>query len=362
MTTRVLIVDDNRVVRRILSKMLSADPGIQVVGTAPDAYDARTKVVVLKPDVITLDIDMPKMDGITFLRKLMVYRPTPVIVVSSFAEEGSVVSLSALEAGAFDVMCKSSAMSSMDGFSADLVERVKAASNARVFEHRPLPERRCTLTSPTRDIIAIGASTGGTEAIRRVLAELPENSPGTLIVQHMPAHFTRPFADRLDSECALHVKEAEDGEPVERGKVLIAPGGHHLELARSEDDYIASVWAGPKFNGHCPSVDVLFRSTAKHAGPRAVGVLMTGMGVDGATELGSMRRAGAVTIAQNSESSVVYGMPKAAVERGAAQHVVSLDEIAGCITESVESEEATSEAEDASAPQSQGDATPSQQA
>lgn len=330
---RVLVVDDSAVVREVLSRELALDPGIEVVGTATDPYVARDKIVALDPDVITLDLEMPKMDGITFLKRLMRYKPMPVVVVSSLSPEGSETALDALAAGAVDVVSKPGPAYSVGEMSGDLAARIKVAANARVSRGRMreaerkafrVPELRTTTTK----ILALGASTGGTQALAQILSAMPGNGPATLVVQHMPEGFTRSFAERLDAECAMHVKEAEDGELVTPGKVLIAPGNRHLLLRRSGGTYRAEVKDGPPVSRHRPSVDVLFRSVAQAAGRNAVGVLLTGMGTDGATGLHEMLYAGAVTIAQDEATSVVWGMPGEAVEIGAAAEVLGLQSIA----------------------------------
>lgn len=332
---RVLVVDDSAVVRQVLSQELGSDPGIEVVGTASDPYIARDKIVALDPDVLTLDLEMPRMDGITFLRRIMRYRPMPVVVVSSLTAEGGETALDALAAGAVDVVAKPGPAYSVGEMSADLAARVKAAALARVGRARwsAAEERERTvparLTHTTTKVVAIGASTGGTQAVAHLISSLPANGPATLIVQHMPEGFTRSFAERLDAESAMHVVEASDGDLVTPGKVLVAPGNRHLLLRRSGATYRVEVKDGPPVSRHRPSVDVLFRSTAQAAGGNAVGVLLTGMGTDGASGLMEMRQAGADTIAQDEATSVVWGMPGEAVATGAASEVVALDAIPG---------------------------------
>ena len=339
---RVLVVDDSAVVRRILTEELSRDPRIEVVGTAPDPYVARDKIVQLSPDVITLDVEMPRMDGIAFLRKLMHYQPMPVIVVSSLTEAGGELAMEALEAGAVDVLCKPGAAYTVGDVGRELVEQVKAAAKTRLSIRRaileqpkPAPPAPSALSCTTNKIIAIGTSTGGTEALRYVLPQLPVNSPGIMVVQHMPKGFTQSFAQSLNSQCALEVKEAEDGDSVVPGKVLIAPGNQHLLLRRSGAVYQAQVTDGPHVNRHRPSVDVLFKSVAQHAGKNAVGLIMTGMGADGALGLKQMRDAGARTIAQDEATCVVYGMPKEAAKLGAAETICGLPDIAEALLEAV---------------------------
>ncbi len=332
---RVLIVDDSATVRQMFTRELARDPEIEVVGTAPDPYVARDKIVQLKPDVITLDIEMPRMDGITFLRKLMVHYPLPVIIVSSLTPAGGELALEALQAGAVDVMCKPGAAYAIGDLSVELADKIKAAAQSNVRSRKSdqpvfqAPVNRLALTRTTHKILAIGASTGGTEALARVLSALPANAPGILVVQHMPEHFTRAFADRLDTLCAIEVSEAKNGDTVSPGKALIAPGNYHMLLRRSGATYCVEVKSGPLVTRHRPSVDVLFKSVARYAGRNAVGVIMTGMGADGADGMKEMHDNGAATIAQDEASCVVFGMPKEAIARGGIDHVVSLDRIPG---------------------------------
>ena len=337
MTVRVLIVDDSAVVRQVLSRELAKDPEIEVIGTATDPYVARDKIVAYSPDVLTLDVEMPRMDGITFLRKLMHYHPLPVVIVSSLTPRGGELALEAIEAGAVDVMSKPGAAYTVGDLAEELAEKVKAAAQARMSRSvRPAPaDEPLALTHTTDRVVVVGASTGGTQALQAVLSRMPHNAPGILIAQHMPEHFTAAFAKRLDSVCAIEVKEAEDGDPVTVGKALIAPGNTHLLLARSGAKYFARVKTGPLVSRHRPSVDVLFRSAARCAGRNAVGVLMTGMGDDGAGGMREMFDAGATTIAQDEASCVVFGMPKEAIDLGAVKRVVPLQAIARAILESV---------------------------
>ncbi len=330
---RVLIVDDSAIVRQIFSKELSRDKQIEVVGTAPNPYIARDKIIQLKPDVITLDIEMPRMDGITFLKKLMHHHPIPVIVVSSLTREGGKLVLEAIESGAVDVISKPGEAYSVGDMSIELIDKIKAAANVVVKK----PSAAKTLTSPpkqkyamsetTNKVIAIGASTGGTQALQQVLQALPANSPGIVIVQHMPEHFTRSFADRLNSMCDMEVKEAENGDQVYPGRVLIAPGNYHMLLNRSGAQYYVQIKKGPLVSRHRPSADVLFKSTARYAGSNAIGVIMTGMGKDGASGLLEMKTNGAQTIAQDEKSCIVFGMPKVAIEMGGVDKITSLDNI-----------------------------------
>jgi len=333
MKTKVLIVDDSAIVREIFLREFSKDPEIEVVGTAPDPFVARDKIVRLKPDVITLDIEMPRMDGITFLKKLMKYYPLPVIIVSSLTPKGGELALEALESGAIDVVCKPGVSYTVGDMSAELIDKLKSAARIKVFKQKTMTTqsdittRRLSMTRTTNKVVAVGASTGGTQAIQYLLSMLPSNAPGILIVQHMPEHFTRAFADRLNQVCAIKVKEAEDGSTVVPGKALIAPGNYHMLLRRSGAMYYVQVKSGPLVSRHRPSADVLFKSVARYAGRNAIGVIMTGMGRDGAQGLKEMKDNGASTIAQDEESCVVFGMPKVAIELGAADTVAPLEKI-----------------------------------
>jgi two-component system chemotaxis response regulator CheB len=333
--TRVLIVDDSAMVREVLVRELSKDPELEIVGTAPDPYVARDQVVKLEPDVLTLDIEMPRMDGITFLRKLMHYRPTPVVVVSSLTPAGSELALEALEAGAVEVMAKPGSAYSMGSLSGDLAASVKIAARARIAKRPAKEERpaRLSMTRTTNKVVAIGASTGGTQALQAILTALPETSPGIVVVQHMPEHFTRSFARRLDDLSAIEVKEAEDGDSVAPGRALIAPGNHHMVLQRSGAIYTVAVKDGPLVSGHRPSVDVLFKSCARYAGRNSIGVILTGMGRDGAEGLMEMKREGASTLAQDEETCVVFGMPGEAIARGAVDRIEPLPAIAAAVLE-----------------------------
>lgn len=330
---RVLIVDDSSVVRSILSRELGKDPDIEVVGTATDPYVARDKIVELKPDVITLDVEMPRMDGLTFLKKLMRYQPMPVVVVSSLTEAGGELAMEALSSGAVEVMCKPGSAYSVGDMAVELIHKVKAASYAKVRKpveregNAPVQAVQA-LARTTNKLIAIGTSTGGTEALRQVIPLLPINAPGVLIVQHMPEHFTKSFAESLDRDSNVKVTEAVDGDPVLPGTALIAPGNKHMLLRRSGARYLVQVKDGPRVNRHRPSVEVLFKSVAKYAGANAVGAIMTGMGDDGATGLLEMKNAGAPTLAQSEKTCVVFGMPKVAIEIGAADEIVDLQDIA----------------------------------
>jgi len=334
---RVLIVDDSAIVRKVLSENLSRQRGIEVIGTAPDPYVARDKIVALNPDVITLDIEMPRMDGLTFLKKLMKFYPIPVIIVSSLTPKGGTVAMEALSIGALEVVSKPSTAYSVGDMSVQLSDKIRAVANVNMKEK--MAERQFiappkavfssrAMTATTNKIIAIGASTGGTEAIKTVLMGLPVNSPGVVVVQHMPAKFTTSFAERLNTLCDLSVKEASDGDTVTNGCALIAPGNFHMLLKRSGARYYVRVKQGPMIHHQRPSVDVLFNSVADYAGRNALGIILTGMGADGADGLLKMKQAGAATLAQDEKSCVVFGMPKEAIERGAVDKVVSLEKIA----------------------------------
>tara|TARA_R110001592_G_scaffold271406_1_gene537937 strand:+ start:191 stop:1264 length:1074 start_codon:yes stop_codon:yes gene_type:complete len=331
---RVLVVDDSALVRRILEDELTRDPGIEVVGTASDPYFARDKIVQLKPDVLTLDIEMPRMDGLTFLRKLMAHFPMPVIVVSSLSRKGGEVALEAIEAGAVEVMCKPGAAYTVGDMSIELADKIKAVARIPMTKrttqtkNATVSPARLAMTKTTNKVIAIGASTGGTEALRALLMTLPANAPGIVITQHMPEHFTRSFADRLNQLCAIEVKEAEDGDRVVPGRALIAPGAYHMLLSRSGAQYAVQVKEGPLVSRHRPSVNVLFKSVAKYAGQNAVGVMLTGMGSDGAEGMRSMHDAGAKNIAQDETTCVVFGMPKEAIAAGGVDFTLPLDAIA----------------------------------
>lgn len=334
---RVLVVDDSALVRQVLSQGLSADPGIEVVGTASDPYVARDMIVRRKPDVLTLDVEMPKMDGVAFLRKLMPQYPLPVVMVSALTQRGKQITLEAMEAGAVEVVTKPSAnvAEGLSNMMQELRTKVKIASTANVSHwknKRPAapPARSIAtraLAESTDKVIAIGASTGGTEAIREVLTQVPASIPGTVIVQHMPPGFTAMFAKRLNDQCAPIVREAQDGDRVMPGLVLIAPGDMHMEVVRRGGIYSVRCRAGEPVCGHCPSVEVLMQSVAKEVGRNAVGVMLTGMGRDGAQGMLSMRRAGARTLAQDEATCVVYGMPKEAHEAGAVERLLPLSRI-----------------------------------
>ena len=338
---KVLIVDDSAIVRKLLGDALASEPDLEVVGTAPDPYVARDKILRLRPDVLTLDIEMPRMDGLTFLKKLMRFHPMPVVVVSSVAQSSSRAALEALECGAVDVLAKPGGPYSIGELKQDLPAKIRAAAGARIGawhtridtvarEHQPRLAPVPIVCPNRAEVIAIGASTGGTEAIRAVLAAMPESSPGIVVVQHIPAVFSRAFANRLNDVCRVEVKEAADGDVVAPGLALIAPGNFHMKLERrAGGGYGVVVEDGPRVCYQRPSVDVLFHSVAEAAGADAIGVILTGMGADGAEGLLRMKQAGARTIAQDESSSVVFGMPREAVRRGAVDRVLPLERIAG---------------------------------
>jgi two-component system chemotaxis response regulator CheB len=334
--TRVLIVDDSALVRQMLTQMLESDASISVVGVAPDPIVARDMIKSLNPDVVTLDIEMPRMDGLAFLEKIMTLRPMPVVMISSLTQKGADVALQALEIGAVDYVGKPT-IGLSEGFARlrdEIVAKVKAAAKARVrplSQDRPPPVASFSGAgySSSEKLIAVGASTGGVEALHTLLGAFPADSPAILVTQHMPALFTEGFAKRLDERCAVSVSQARDGERVLPGHVYIAPGGQHLELARSGANYICRLNEEAAVSGHRPSVDVLFRSVARAAAANAVGIILTGMGKDGAAGLLAMRQAGASTIGQDEASCVVYGMPKAAFDCGATEIELPISKIPG---------------------------------
>jgi two-component system chemotaxis response regulator CheB len=350
MAIKLLIVDDSALVRKLLSEMLSKDSEIEIVGTATDPFAAREKIKQLNPDVITLDVEMPRMDGVTFLENLMRLRPMPVVMVSSLTAKGADVTLRALELGAIDFVTKPKVdlAGSLEKYADELIAKVKMAAKARVNARVSSPKPTASLHAEQRRsadavlpagagkrflrttdrIIAIGASTGGTEAIREVLEALPPDAPAVVISQHIPAAFSRPFADRMNRCSPMSVCEASDGQYILPGHVYIAPGDQHLLVERDGARYRCKLSNGPHVNRHRPSVDVMFRSVAQNVGPNAVGVILTGMGDDGARGLKEMLEAGAPTIAQDEATSVVWGMPGAAVKLGSAQHVLPLHRVA----------------------------------
>jgi two-component system chemotaxis response regulator CheB len=345
---KVLIVDDSAVVRQTLNEILSSDPSIEVMGAASDPFVAAEKMRDIAPDVITLDVEMPRMDGITFLKKIMIQHPMPVVICSTLAESGSETALRAIDYGAVEVITKPrlGTRQFLEESRIHICDVVKAAAQARV---RPYKERSLSVApkltadvildkpasramiQTTEKIVVVGASTGGTEALRVFLEALPHDAPGIVIVQHMPEHFTAAFAKRLDSLCRISVKEAENNDTVIRGRALIAPGNHHLLLKRSGARYYVETKDGPLVSRHRPSVDVLFRSAARYAGKNAIGVIMTGMGDDGAKGMLELKEGGAYTIGQDEASCVVFGMPKEAIKLKAVDTVVALESVARTI-------------------------------
>jgi two-component system chemotaxis response regulator CheB len=341
---KVLIIDDSALARLSIIKLLSSDEAIEVIGTAIDPYHAVNIIKNQLPDVITLDVEMPKMDGITFLKRVMAQHPVPVVIISSLTEKGSETALKALESGALEVLHKPKLENEekWEEYKVIYCEAIKAAAAANVKRKLPLssekreklsadvviqPHRNNSLIKTTEKVIAVGASTGGTEAIKMFLESMPVDCPGIVIVQHMPEIFTRSFAKRLNETCKISVKEAEDGDKVIPGRALIAPGNYHMILKRSGAMYYVKIKTGPFVNRHRPSVDVLFRSTAYNAGKNCVGVILTGMGDDGAKGMLEMKNAGAMTIAQDEKSCVVFGMPKEAIKLKAVNRILPLDEI-----------------------------------
>src|SRR5574341_420346 len=336
---RVLVVDDSAVVRSVFQTELSRDPALEVVGAAPDPFVARNMILEREPDVITLDVEMPRMDGITFLKKIMRYRPTATSVVSALTPAGGRLAIEALASGAVDVMCKPGGSYTVGDMTTELAEKVKAVAFSPVRHREHLPVAAApALSRTTQRVLAIGASTGGTIAIERILAALPANAPGALVTQHMPEIFTRHFATRLAHQTKLDVREAKDGDSITPGVALVAPGNRHLLLRRSGARYLVEVKEGPRVNRHRPSVDVTFRSVARAAAAIAIVVILTGMGSDGAQGLLAMREAGAHTIAQDEASCVVYGMPKVAVDLGAVERILPIGEIAAEIVRASEEE------------------------
>ncbi|HUA87689.1 MAG TPA: chemotaxis response regulator protein-glutamate methylesterase [Bryobacteraceae bacterium] len=329
---RVLIIDDSAIVRRALSEIVSSHPDLEVAGTAADPFVARDKILALRPDVLTLDIEMPRMDGLTFLKKLMRYHPLPVVVISSLGQSSSQAAIEALHAGAVDVVAKPGGPYSVTELRDQLALKIRAAASATLRREKsaapagPRPEPVRTAGRAV-SLIALGASTGGVEALRTVLTALPAEMPPIVIVQHIPAVFSGEFARRLDQICRVRVREAQDGEAIEAGCALLAPGNFHLTVRGSRGSYRASVHGGERVHYQRPAVDVLFESVAKSAGASAIGVVLTGMGADGAAGLLEMKRAGAHTIAQNEASCVVFGMPREAIRVGAAQEILPLDQI-----------------------------------
>ena len=333
--TKVLIVDDSAIVRKLLAECLASEPDMEVVGTAPDPFIARDKILSLRPDVLTLDIEMPRMDGLTFLKKLMRFHPMPVVVISSLAQASSKTAIEALQCGAVEVLGKPGGPYSVGELKRDLPLKIRAAAQARMAHRSSEPAVPEKPTAPIPSyavnasaIIAIGASTGGTEAIREVLIRMPAESPGIVVVQHIPAVFSMAFANRLNDLCKIRVKEAADGDRVLPGQVLIAPGNFHMTLRKLGGEYHVAVHDGERVCYQRPSVDVLFESVAKVAGADAIGAILTGMGADGAEGMLKMKRAGARTVAQDEASCVVFGMPREAIKMGAVDRVLPLGRIA----------------------------------
>jgi two-component system, chemotaxis family, protein-glutamate methylesterase/glutaminase len=328
---RVLIVDDSAIVRRILRQALSAAEDIEVIGTAPDPYVARDMILALRPDVLTLDIEMPRMDGLTFLRKLMRFHPMPAVVISSLAQKNCCAALDAMAFGAVEVLAKPGGPHSVGELGVTLAEKIRAAALTKRCNMdemtQPKPIAVGAFTPET--VIAIGASTGGTDAIAAIIKSVPADAPPIVIAQHMPPVFSRAFAERLNASCSVEVKEAADGDELRPGSALVAPGDHHMLLRKRAGGYRVEVKTGPRVCYQRPSVDVLFFSVAEAAGAHATGALLTGMGADGAEGLLKMRHAGARTIAQDEATCAIFGMPREAIARGAAQSVLPLDRIAG---------------------------------
>jgi len=350
---KVLIIDDSALIRKLLTEILSNNEYIEVVGTAQDPIVARSKIKELSPDVLTLDVEMPRMDGLTFLSNLMRLRPMPVIMISSLTEKGAEITMQALELGAFDFVSKPKIDVShgLETYQEEIIEKIIAASTAKIIQ-KDYKSQNTTSPKLTADaildkkniqkpfkttdkIIAIGASTGGTEAIKDVLAQMPADSPGIVISQHIPEAFSLPFSKRMNSISAMTVCQASDGQQILPGHVYIAPGNYHLLIERSGARYICRLNDGPPVNRHKPSVDVMFRSVAQNVGSNAIGVILTGMGADGAEGLKEIQQSGAITLAQDEKTSVVWGMPGEAVKLGGVDHILPLNSIAGSIMNKV---------------------------
>jgi len=340
---RVLVIDDSALMRKVLSEIINREPDMEAIGAAPDPLIAREMIRNLNPDVLTLDIEMPRMDGLDFLERLMRLRPMPVVMVSTLTERGSEAAFQAIELGAVDFVAKPKmgAANAIQDYAVEISDKIRAAAAARIGRApaqqrdvpKPPPRPSHHRLASTEKIIVIGASTGGTEAIKDVLVQMPADAPGILVTQHMPEGFTRSFAARLDGLCKVAVKEAEDGERVLPGHAYIAPGHSHLLLRKSGANYITQLSQSDPVNRHRPSVDVLFHSAAECAGKNVIGVILTGMGKDGAAGMLELRRAGAYTYAQDKDSCVVYGMPKEAVAVGGVEEVLPLEDIAGAVLE-----------------------------
>ncbi len=335
---KVLIVDDSSLMRQLLTQIISSDPDLEVVGTAGDPFIAREKIKALHPDVLTLDVEMPRMDGLTFLEKLMRGHPMPVVMISSLTESGAETTLRALSLGAVDYIAKPKLDVSSGTLeqSNDIVSKVKAAAKVKVRGGKPRDATSASLPAgyhitATHKVVAIGASTGGTEALKDLLSSLPPDFPGVVMVQHMPEAFTRPFSERLNSLCRIRVQEARDGDRILPGHALLAPGGHQMQVIRRGMEYAVKVYRGERVNRHLPSVDVLFSSCAKQLGKNAIGVLLTGMGADGAKGMLEMKVAEAHTIAQDEATCVVFGMPREAILLGAVDQVLPLGRISNAL-------------------------------
>ena len=338
---RVLIVDDSPTVQSVLTSLLSDEPDIEVLGTASDPFEAKDLIVKKRPDVITLDIEMPRMDGITFLKRLMSFRPVPVIMISSYTRENSIRTFEALNAGAVDFVAKPTGdvRTGLRKLKHEITTKVRAATRANIKPPGLLSKSRRPVSRgenrASNKIIVIGASTGGTLAIQTLLECMPSNVNGIVIVQHMPDRFTNPFAQRLNGLFPMNIKEAEDGDRIDKGDVLVAPGGRHLQVAKDPMGYYVQLQDGRPVKHQRPSVDIMFHSVAKTAASDGIGILLTGMGDDGADGLLAMKQAGAFTVAQDEATSVIFGMPGAAIERGAAKVVVALDDIASVVLSSL---------------------------
>ena len=339
---RVLVIDDSALIRGVMTEILSDDPDITVVGAAPDPYAARDKIKTLNPDVLTLDVEMPKMDGLTFLQKLMAARPMPVVMVSSLTEGGAATTMQALESGAVDFVTKPTVdiQHGLEDLAHQITSKVKAAAQATVKKRTPpadCEERikalaaQSAMIKTTDTLIAIGSSTGGTEALRELLEVLPPNTPPILMTQHMPEHFTKTFANRLNELCQIQVKEAQEGDSVIPGQALLAPGNFHMELRRSGAKYYVTLNQEPPVNRHRPAVDPMFQSVARFAGANSVGVILTGMGNDGAAGMLAMKKAGAFNLAQDEKTCVVFGMPKEAIKAGGVDKILPLPDIPSAI-------------------------------
>lgn len=341
MDIKVLVVDDSALIRSLLGEIIRQAPGMQLVGAASNAFMAKEMVIELKPDVITLDIEMPQVDGLTFLDRLMKARPTPVLMISTLTQKGADATIKSLELGAVDFIAKPKIDVAMgiDSYQQEIVEKIRVAAKSKPRTYKNTLTKAVAIPIDyrgTKTVVGIGASTGGTEAIRVVLQQLSASFPATIVTQHIPSAFTKSFAARLDSLCAMKVKEAEDGELALPGNVYIAPGDKHLTLQRQEANYRIKLDDGELVSGHKPSVDVMFKSMAETVGGNAVAAILTGMGKDGAKGMLALRETGAITMAQDEASSVVYGMPKAAVDMGGTEHIVPLDELSKALSKAVE--------------------------